>query len=490
VIDQFLAGLGQTGEQGARLDRAPQCELSRHEFEGATVVVVQVAENLISEKPCYIKAKGVGNGSYKRVDDKDLHLSPMEIFELGRALAPSDDDREPVDDTSIDDLDPGLVDEILNAHRHSRALRDAATREARLERLNISDRQGRARFAGLIACGRYPQQYFPRLLVDVSAYPALEKSPPGVAVRYVDREQCEGPIPEVFETAIAVISRNLRTHGIIDGVSRRDELEIPLSVLREALANAILHREYNALFRALPVTVEIYPDRVEIANPGGLWGGVTPESLGEGVSQCRNPILLRLLQSLEFKDGGGPTVEGLGSGIRHMNSAMQEHSLRKPDYRIGFDRVTVVLYRHGTESEEHRQWVQGITDREPTRQEDIALSMVRQDGEVSVVSLRERAGMDSDDARALLAGLKRAGVLSEREGEIFVLSTGTPLPTERDEVVLAVLGARGTASIQEIAEATGRSVPSLRPTLRRLIDTGWVEATAPPTSRHRRYRRV
>ncbi|MBK9102948.1 MAG: hypothetical protein IPM90_16120 [Austwickia sp.] len=66
-------------------------------------------------------------------------------------------------------------------------------------------------------------------------------------------------------------------------------------VLREAIANAVVHREYHELFRGEPVTVDVYPDRVVVANPGGLWGGKTEENLDDGTSRCRNQTLMQLL---------------------------------------------------------------------------------------------------------------------------------------------------------------------------------------------------
>lgn len=68
-----------------------------------------------------------------------------------------------------------------------------------------------------------------------------------------------------------------------------DEPEIPEIVLREAISNAVMHRDYSAAARGMQVHVDVYPDRVEVINPGGLWRGLTVEQLYEARSESRNP---------------------------------------------------------------------------------------------------------------------------------------------------------------------------------------------------------
>ena len=82
-------------------------------------------------------------------------------------------------------------------------------------------------------------------------------------------------------------------------------------VLREAIANAVVHREYDTLFRNDPVNIDVYSDRVEISSPGNLWGGKTLQNLTNGVSRCRNTTLMQLLQKTPLirGDHDGSAVE-------------------------------------------------------------------------------------------------------------------------------------------------------------------------------------
>lgn len=149
--------MGDGDPLGARLVQAPAYEIHRAPFEDGTVLVVEIAELDPSDKPCYIKGRGIVGGSYKRVDDKDVRLSPAEIYALKNYLKPSDADRRLVDRSSKADLQQALVRELLKREAGSRAFRGARTRAAKLARLNVLGDEGEVRVAGMLALGEYPQ---------------------------------------------------------------------------------------------------------------------------------------------------------------------------------------------------------------------------------------------------------------------------------------------------------------------------------------------
>lgn len=85
-----------------------------------------------------------------------------------------------------------------------------------------------------------------------------------------------------------------------------DEPETPEIAIREAVVNAVMHRVYNPQVQGRQVQVDIYPDREEINNPGGLWGDRTLENLDENRSTTRNPALANLLSHLPSPGGSSP----------------------------------------------------------------------------------------------------------------------------------------------------------------------------------------
>ncbi len=135
-------------------------------------------------------------------------------------------------------------------------------------------------------------------------HPDIEKSAPDGSP-LPRQNSVRGELGEVIEDAVAATAKNLRRISVIEGAGRKDELEIPEEVLREAIANAVIHREYGPRHVGQSVTVDIYPDRVEITNPGGLWGGKTLDNIADGTSLCRNAALMRLMSAVELPGGTG-----------------------------------------------------------------------------------------------------------------------------------------------------------------------------------------
>lgn len=502
TINQFVNGMGDGSKDGAKVVSPPPYSIHRDTLDGAQMVSVQVHENDAAHKPCYVKTKSVSTGSYKRQDDKDILLSPTELFEMQNVYEPSEADRTPITDADRGDLDDATVAAIIDAHRDTKALRGAHSEMQQLERLNILDKKGHVRLAGVLIAGAYPQQFFPRLYVDVAVHPGINKSQDG-EVRFLDRVQCDGRLQEMVDDAVKAVLRNLRTYSLIEGTGRRDVPEIPTTVLREAIANAVVHREYDALFRNDPVNIDIYSNRVEISSPGGLWGGKTLQNLANGVSRCRNATLMQLLQKTPLirGDNDGSAVEGQGSGIQFMINRMKELSLAQPDFQPTFDRFRVILYRGGAELAMNQQWVRSHVGHDLPGRESSVLHTVRALGRASVHDIRDRLGYDSDDIRAMLATLVEAGLIRQVSTDVYepletptIANTGdVPTPPaaalSSRQAIIDAIPTSGTISARDIAESTGKSLPTVRRILHELVDDGTITAIGKKQSRLRTYTR-
>ena len=488
VLDQFVTGIGDGDPTGARIVHPPVYHLHRLSFEGSPVLAIEIEELGVDGKPCYIAGRGAVGGSYKRVDDKDIKLSPAEVYSLTNYLVPSHADRRSVEFASEADLSPEIVNALLERQRDSRALRGTKTRAEKLSRLGIVNGDGGISLAGLLTCGNYPQQFFPRLIVDVTVHPGLRKSDPSSEMRFVDREICEGSVGEVIDSAYRAVVRNLRTYSVVRGAGRTDILEIPGEVIREAIANAIVHREYGEYFEGEAVSVDIYPDRIEIANPGGLWGGKTKENIGDGTSVCRNAVLMRLVSMMPLPGGEGMPVEGNGSGVPLMRSAMASRALAEPEFDPQIDRFRVVLGRGGTEIAENRRWLSHAFSRSLGAHERAIAVIVRREGRSTVSSIRSQLGIDSDEIRDAFQSLVDDGLLRWASKDEVVLSgTSRWSREEWHEGILAVLDANEPMSIRDIALALGKKPENARKYLRQLVDSGEVIATAPKSSTERKY---
>jgi ATP-dependent DNA helicase RecG len=141
----------------------------------------------------------------------------------------------------------------------------------------VSDQAGQdaVSLAGLLALGFYPQEHFPQLMVTFIHYPTVAGTQSATGERFLDNVTLEGSIPVMARDTLAVIRRNMSRRAVIADAGRQDLWEYPETALREAVVNALVHRDLSSSARGTQIQVEMYPDRLVIKNPGGLFGPVT-----------------------------------------------------------------------------------------------------------------------------------------------------------------------------------------------------------------------
>ena len=160
----------------------------------------------------------------------------------------------------------------------------------------------------------------------------------GTDKRYIlDSKEITGNLVVQYGEALKYIISKLNLRYEIEsqkGGPRKELLEIPETVFREALVNALCHRSYYS--KGAVIMVEIYDDRVEISNPGGLISVITQQEFGTK-SFSRNPLIFGLMQRIDL-------VEKVGSGIKRMRDTMKEANLVEPKFEMG-GFFTVIFYR-------------------------------------------------------------------------------------------------------------------------------------------------
>lgn len=508
IANAVASGLSPAGPRGeAKISPVPQYRLDFGVVDEREVVVLDI-DRLIPGRgvagPCYVTAKGPENGSFKRVADQDKRLSRYEIFSIASNWTVPEFDEEAVDGLTIDELDDVLVSRMIDRARQqgSRAFDGAESTAERLRRLNVVTKDAAITLAGAVCLAVYPQQYLPQLVIDVTVHPRNEKSLSD-DIRFVDRQVCDGPLPRAVYDAVKRVMLNIRQVHIVDGSARREVPEIPEEVLREAITNAVMHRDYSPSVRGQQVAVDVYPDRVVVTNPGGLWGEKTIENIADGRSSSRNPRLANLLRWVPF-EGNGVVAENQGSGVLRMQSAMRNQGLPEPQFKVSLTHVEVTLLRHGLLQAETGKWLKSLPGSEQRQQtENLVLALARQQGGISVPELRRKLGLDSDDAREVLGTLLADGLVTgagdgpylveDRDDSDIVTPRTAVKPhepishTHVEGLVLEALSTTEPRTINDLAQATGKSTNSLRRVLRKLVQEGAVSATAPATSRRRAY---
>lgn len=175
---------------------------------------------------------------------------------------------------------------------------------------------------------KYPIQFIPQAVVTCVLYKGNGK------VDIIDKKTFEFDIISNIDESLSFLKRHLNTAYEIKEKRRKEIMEIPEVVLREAIVNAVAHRDYFE--KGANVMIEVFDNRVEISNPGGLPKGLTAENFGTR-TLARNPLIAALLNRVKY-------IEKLGTGIQRMRDEMKKAGLPEPDFTFdGF--FTIFLHR-------------------------------------------------------------------------------------------------------------------------------------------------
>lgn len=343
------------------MDPPVRAEIDIVEVDGMPVVAALVQELPVGLKPCYVKRRGLDGGAFVRTHDGDRRLSSYEVHVMVASRGQPRDDMSTVKGAARDDLDERLVDSLLNRIRQRRgpALADQSD-ESVLAMLGVLARSGagsdesEVTLAGLLALGRYPQQFVPQLNVTFVAMPTVAGEPMDDGTRFLDNESLDGPIPAIVAAAQAAVRRNTTRRAVVDGTGRLDRWEYPDEAVREIVVNALMHRDYHPGTHGAQVRMELYPDRLTVTSPGGLHGLAqkTP-LLAEPVTSSRNSRLAKLLEDVEVPRTSRTVCENRGTGLLAVAAALRAAGQSPPELS---DRVRdfVVTIRSSSPPERRR----------------------------------------------------------------------------------------------------------------------------------------
>ena len=282
-------------------------------FEGQTVVSAEIPGVDIAERPVFYKGAGRLRGSYIRVGESDEPMSEYEIYSYEAYRRKTSDELRALDSRG----------EFTVMNKDEIALFLAKLRSKKPNLAGLEDKKNLAlsgvyseeklTLAGLMLFGLYPQALFPQLCITAVVVPGYQIGQIGKDdERFIDNKKFEGTIPQIIEGAIAFVSRNMRERTIItDSGKRADKAEYPIKAIREIILNAVIHRDYSIHTENSPIRVIMFTDRIEVENPGGLYGRITLSSLGKVGADTRNPYIasnLEIMIDTENRFSGIPTI--------------------------------------------------------------------------------------------------------------------------------------------------------------------------------------
>lgn len=246
---------------------------------------------------------------------------------------------------------PNMIDEArmetyLSAVRKERKnLAENVSKDEILELMGITS-DGVPTLAGLMVFSKYPQGYFPQLCITAVSLPGTEMGAVGDDdERFIDNKRITGAIPDMLEDAVEFVRKNSRIKTIIDDNGRRaDKPEYPVKAVREAILNALVHRDYSIHTENVPVRIEMYRDRMEIINSGGLYGKISIDALGKVRPETRNAALANMLEVLNI-------TENRYSGIPTMRNEFAKAGLPAPIFSAVHGEFKVIM-KNGLYSDE------------------------------------------------------------------------------------------------------------------------------------------
>ena len=344
--------------------------------------------------PYYLKNKGKLNGTYIRVGSTNRLADEKMISELERQRIGKTFDEEEYHNMDLDEIDLSpIFSEFKKANKN---IDKSQLRNLKLIK-NIHGKDVLTN-ALLIISG-----YFDNTGIKSARFRGVTNDV------FLDKKEFDKDVFYNLNNAIIFLKNHLNLGAKINDLKRVEELEIPMVALREALLNAIIHRDYT---RNSDIKVAVYDDIVEIVSPGGLPDGLTVEEVFNGRSELRNKVIGRVFKELGY-------VETWGSGIKRMKKICDERGIGF-DFKEDGNFVTIVFHRKKTEEKQRKsggkvaeKWRKSGENIRLTPQEEKVMKLVQKKGRINSADVEKALGVKSSRARNILSNMVKKDILKK-----------------------------------------------------------------------------
>lgn len=386
-------------------------DISREVIGGKTIVRIDVPELGPGQKPLYFKGQGLPRGAYRRIGTTDQRCTDDDLVAFFQSKAQDAYDSWVVEAAAQEDLDA----EAIEAYRRARAEANPAAEE-----LNWSD-QEMLHALGAVVKRNDGYQVTATGLVVFGKSSALRRLTPAHRVDYIrvpgkewvtntdnrfESIDMRGPLVTIISRIMSNVLDDLPKTFRVDDKSglRIDMPVIPLRVIREAVVNAVMHRNYQV---AQPVQILRYSNRLEIRNPG--YSLKSQERFAEPGSALRNPHVAEILHETRY-------AETKGSGLKVMREMMAQHGLSAPTFSSNrdSDEFTAIFLFHHFLSERDWEWLSHFKSHNLNEDQMRALIFVREVGAIDNSAYRSLTQTDTLTASKSLRRLRELDVLEDR----------------------------------------------------------------------------
>ncbi|MFH1323114.1 MAG: helix-turn-helix domain-containing protein [Methanobacteriota archaeon] len=341
--------------------------ISIHNIEGKLILKIDVFPG--SLKPYHLKNKGEIEGTYIRVGSTNRMADLETIEELGRQRMNISFDETSIIDATIDDIDLNNIEIYLKKRKEVRDIPEVKPDGEFLKKIKAARQQNGSihpTVAGILLFSSEPEKYIQGAVIKCARFKGNEMD------EFIDQRIITGSLFSQIEETIAFFKKNVKRSAKIEGVYRKEEYEYPEKAIREAVVNAVCHRDYSR--KGADIKFAIFDDRIEITSPGGLLPQISLSDLGTGVSELRNKIIGRI-----FNEAG--LIEGWGTGIRRIRNEIEEMRLMPPEFKDINSFFKTIIY-----NEPLKKSVKLDTD------ENEIIAYIQKQGKASTKELEKKLG--------------------------------------------------------------------------------------------------
>lgn len=293
-----------------------------------TILIIEVSAGM--NKPYHIRSEPIDRGTYIRLGRSTVLATPDIIKELSWASRGQAFDTLPLQLAKMDALDENKIKNFFLKRKNRQEVPESYNKALASYHI-ITDEHGHKypTIAGILLFGKEPQRFLSDAFIICSRFAGLEGRQ-ALATR-----DCSGTLLEQYEEAYSFILSKLNRSFTITGKVRKEKLEIPEEAIREALINALIHRNYNI---NSTTKIAIFDNRIEIFSPGGFPGPLSENNLRSGLTYTRNFAIAKVFRELGFS-------ERLGTGLLKIFSSYEEYGLKEPRIIEGENYVKYILPR-------------------------------------------------------------------------------------------------------------------------------------------------
>ena len=253
-------------------------------------------------------------------------------------------DEQLVPSTTMDDLDHRKLEHHFYGIRNSIPWIDLLRYAKVISR--AGDDPFRPTVAGLLIFGHAPQNYMQNAYIEAAVYRGVHCTPDDL----VHCEHIEGTIDNQIESAIRFVNRFMLKPAR-KPARRIDYPQYNLSAIREAIVNAVAHRDYS--IRGSKIRMFLFSDRIEIYSPGDLPNAITIETMAYRVF-TRNQLLVNFLSRIKSPTTGKVFPESHGEGVRTILSLGEDHSGQTPIYNLYGEELVLTIWSRPSPHDSNR----------------------------------------------------------------------------------------------------------------------------------------